>query len=148
MTFPMKFSLFGTTFLFLLIGAVFGLELVTGLVDDELMLLKIGGLSDNGQLHGQGWRLITYAFLHGSPLHAGLSCVLLLFAGPRVERQLGALKLLAIFLLASALGGLALLAKGAIWPTLGTNVGATAGMLGLVAVHFIMAKRMPKQAAT
>jgi rhomboid protease GluP len=143
----MKRSLYGTTFLFLLICAVFSLELVTGLVNDDLMLLRIGGLSDNGQLHGQGWRLVTYAFLHASPLHVGLSCVLLWFAGPRVERRFGALKLLLVFLLASALGGMALLAKGAIWPTLGTNVGASAGMLGLVAFHFIMARRVPAPVA-
>jgi membrane associated rhomboid family serine protease len=138
-------SLYGTTFLFFLIGLVFGLELLTGLVDDDLMLLKIGALSDNGQLHGQGWRLLTYGFFHGSVLHVGFNCCLLLFAGPRVEQQLGALKLLIIFMVASVIGGLALLAKGALWPTLGTNMGATAGMIGLLAAHFYLAWRRRAQ---
>ncbi len=133
---------YGTILLFFLICFVFGLELATGLVDDDLMLLRIGGLADNGQLHGQGWRLLSYAFLHGSALHVGVSCLLLLFAGPRVERRLGTFKLLAIFMLASVLGGLVLLAKGALWPSLGTNLGATAGMLGLLLTHAVLSMRV------
>ncbi len=136
-------SLYGTTFLLFLICLVFGLELATGLVDEELFLLKLGGLPGNGQLHGQGWRLVTYAFLHGSVLHVGFNCLILLYAGLRVERQLGTLKLLGIFLLASALGGIALLAKGAVWPTLDAHLGATSGMIGLLAANFIMAWRAP-----
>lgn len=133
---------YGTILLFFLISFVFGLELATGLVDDDLMLLRIGGLSDNGQLHGQAWRLLSYAFLHGSVLHVGFSCLLLLLLGPRVERQLGTFKLLAIFVLASVLGGLALLAKGAIWPSLGTNLGASAGMIGLLLTHAVLSMRV------
>ncbi len=140
-------SIYGTIFLLVFICLVFGFELATGLADQELFLLNLGGLSDNGKLHGQGWRLVTYAFLHGSALHIGLNCFLLLFAGPRVERRLGALKLLLIFLGSSVLGGLALLLKGSLWPTLGANLGATYGMIGLVATHFILSRRAPEQPA-
>jgi rhomboid protease GluP len=134
---------YGTTLLLFLISLVFGLELATGLVDDDLMLLKLGGLSDNGQLHGQGWRLLSYAFLHGSVIHMGINCLLLLFAGPPVERQIGTFKLLAIFSLSAVLGGLVLLAKGSFWPSLGTNVGATAGALGLLLAYVVLIRRLP-----
>jgi rhomboid protease GluP len=136
---------YGTTLLLFLISLVFGLELATGLVDDDLMLLRIGGLSDNGQLHGQGWRLLSYAFLHGSILHMGICCLLLLYAGPPLERRIGTMRLLAVFVMASVLGGLALLAKGSFWPTLGTNIGASAGALGLLLAHVVMTRRAPAQ---
>ncbi len=134
-------SLYGTTFLFFVISLMYVFELATGLAADDLMLLHFGGLSDNGQLHGQVWRLVTYAFLHANPLHLLLNGLLLLMAAPGVERRVGGLMLLAVFLTGSVLGGLALLAKGAIWPSLGTNVGATAGMISLVIARLIIARR-------
>src|SRR4051812_7027166 len=94
---------FGTTFLLVALCLVYLFELGTGLAGDELMLLMFGGLPDNGQLHGQAWRLLTYGFLHASPLHILLNCALLLVAGPLVERRIGTLGLLGVFLLASAL---------------------------------------------
>jgi membrane associated rhomboid family serine protease len=47
----------------------FIIEVATNSVGSDAALLKLGALPDNGQLHGQFWRLITYSFLHFSWLH-------------------------------------------------------------------------------
>ncbi len=121
-----------TIFLFFILAAVFIVELGAGLVGDDLSLLMIAGIADNGNLHGQYWRLFTYAILHATPLHVILNLTLLVLAGPVVERRFGAARMLALFALSCVLGGLGVLAYGHLRPGLGGTVGATAGMIGLV----------------
>jgi membrane associated rhomboid family serine protease len=128
----MNRSPYGTSFLFFVIASIFIVELAAGLVGDELSLLMLGGVADNGNLHGQYWRLLSYAFLHATPVQLILNLVLLVLAGPAVERRIGIRRMLGLFIVASVLGGLAVLAYGAFKPGLGGTIGATAGMLGLI----------------
>lgn len=128
----MKRSPYGTSFLFFVLASIFIVELGAGLVGDELGLLMLGGVADNGNLHGQYWRLVSYALLHATPLQVILNLVLLVLAGPAVERRLGIGRMLGLFVFSSIVGGLGVLAYGAFKPGLGGTVGATAGMFGLI----------------
>jgi membrane associated rhomboid family serine protease len=55
---------------------------------------------------GEWWRPLTAAFLHIGPLHLVLNMLAVLVFGSELERQLGRLRFLALYLL-SALGGAA-----------------------------------------
>ena len=54
----------GTIILIAAFLGAFGIELTTHAVGNEALLLKLGALADNGELHSQYWRLVTYSFLH------------------------------------------------------------------------------------
>jgi membrane associated rhomboid family serine protease len=45
------------------------LEIVTHSVGNDVALLKLGALPDNGELNGQYWRFATYSFLHFNWAH-------------------------------------------------------------------------------
>jgi membrane associated rhomboid family serine protease len=136
----------GTTCLLIAFCLVFVLELGAGLVGDDLMLLHFGGLPGNGQVHGQYWRLLSYAFLHASPLHIAINCGLLLLGGPVVERRYGIASLLALFTILTILGGIAILLIGRQWPNLGTYIGASAGATGLFCTSIYVRLSRPKVA--
>jgi membrane associated rhomboid family serine protease len=53
---------------------------------------------------GEGWRLLTAAFLHIGPVHLVMNMLALLLFGSELERQLGRWRFLGIYLV-SALGG-------------------------------------------
>jgi len=57
-------------------------------------------------LLGEWWRVVTAAFLHVGPVHLVMNMLALLVFGSELERQLGRLRFLALYLL-SALGGAA-----------------------------------------
>ena len=49
----------GTIILVAALLAAFGIELASHSVGNEALLLKLGALPDNGELHSQYWRLAT-----------------------------------------------------------------------------------------
>ena len=57
-------------------------------------------------MFGEWWRVFTAAFLHIGPIHLVMNMLGLLIFGSELERQLGRLRFLALYLL-SALGGAA-----------------------------------------
>jgi membrane associated rhomboid family serine protease len=52
------------------------------------------------------WRLLTYAFIHGSWSHVGLNAIWIVAFGPPVARRLGALRFLALFAATAIAGAL------------------------------------------
>src|SRR4051794_16430056 len=80
----------GSVALFGLIAAMFLVELAMGAVDNDARLLGLGALPDSGGLHGEYWRLLAFGFLHSNATHLLLNSLLLLLAGPAVERRAGA----------------------------------------------------------
>jgi hypothetical protein len=52
----------GTTILVAALFVVFGIELTATSVGNATLLLKLGALPDDGQLHSEYWRLATTLF--------------------------------------------------------------------------------------
>lgn len=81
----------------------------------------------------QPWSVLSYSFLHGSPLHLLGNCLGLFMFGPPVEQRLGSTRFIRLYL-AAVLGG-ALLSL-ALWPIgIGGNaviIGASAGVFGIM----------------
>ena len=80
---------YGTILLILAIAIGFGIEIAMNSVGNDDALLKLGALPDNGQLHGEVWRIAIYSFLHFNWVHLLLNVGLLLWIGRIVERQVG-----------------------------------------------------------
>ena len=55
---------------------------------------------------GEWWRLFTHAFLHAGLLHLAVNMLGLWFTGPMVERVLGPVRYLLLFLAGAVAGGL------------------------------------------
>lgn len=90
------------------------------------------GLSRNGLLAGKVWQLLTYGFLHGGWLHAGLNAAFILLIGSRVEHITGSWSMSRVVLAGVVSGGIAHLAL-----TPGGNgspllVGISGGCMGLL----------------
>ena len=102
--------------------ATFGLELTDGVVPT----CEAYGLVP---AHVTAGGLLGSLFLHVSWVHLGGNMASLAVAGPLVERALGHLRFLALYLVAGALGGLL---HAAIDPT--TMVGASGAICGVLAV--------------
>ena len=82
--------------------------------------------------HGDWWRLVTSAFLHGNLIHLGLNMLLLWFVGSAVEQALGRSRFVALYMVSALSGAAGALlldperftvgASGAIWGILGAAV--------------------------
>src|ERR1700758_2406063 len=79
----------GTVLLIVAIVIGFGIELATKNVGNDAALLKLGALPDDGQLHGEFWRIASYSLLHFNWLHLLLNVGLLWWSGRIVEGQVG-----------------------------------------------------------
>ena len=141
---PVTYTLIGLNILLYLV------EWVYPRIVDYLVL--VGRLQD-ANLHnqvigvavGQEYRLITSAFLHEpgfsgfGPAHIIFNMWALLLVGPALERLLGRLRFLAVYLL-SALGGAVL------WyllvPPYQSALGASGAVFGLFGAWFVVSKRL------
>lgn len=93
-------------------------------------MLSLGALSPPAVLEeGQWYRALTALFLHANPLHLGMNAFVLVLAGSFLERMVGKLWFLALFILAG-LGGSA--ASLAINPPDMISVGASGAILGVL----------------
>ena len=81
--------------------------------------------------------LVTSMFLHGSVLHIFFNMLFLIVFGPAMERNLGTLRFLVVYLLCGIAGGLTqvAIAPGSHIPELGAS-GAIAGILGAYLVTY------------
>jgi membrane associated rhomboid family serine protease len=98
-----------------------------------------------GVAHGEWYRTITSAFLHYPPsggfgvLHILFNMYALYIVGPALERMLGHLRFIAVYLV-SALGGSVLfylLAR-----PYGQAIGASGAIFGLFGAWFVLARRL------
>lgn len=135
----------GSILLFCAIAIVFGVEIARGAIDNDAGLLSLGALPDNGQLHGEYWRLLTFGFLHANVLHLVLNTALIWLTGPAVERRAGTAWFLIVFLSGSIVSGISIFAKHIRSPAAGTTVGASGGLFALLAVALILLFRSPSQ---
>ena len=92
------------------------------------------GLYGPAVANGDWWRLITAAFLHASILHIGLNMLALVWLGAPVERYLGHLQYLGLYLVA----GLAGSAGALIATPTGLTVGASGAIFGILGALLII----------
>ncbi|MDT8442486.1 MAG: rhomboid family intramembrane serine protease [Desulfuromonadales bacterium] len=79
------------------------------------------------------WRCITYAFTHGGLIHLAFNMLVLYQIGPMLEREIGALRYLTLYILTALTATLA----GFVWQAFSlkqwvTVVGASGSLFGLI----------------
>ena len=84
--------------------------------------------------HGDWWRLLTSAFLHASVLHIAFNMLALWWLGAPVERALGRLRYLCLYLVA----GLAGAAGALVADPRAVTVGASGAIFGLLGAGVIL----------
>lgn len=120
-----------------LIGAnalAFGWELASGALKSREAIIAAGAIYAPKVFAGQGWRLITGTFLHGSLGHLLGNCLALYILGVASERAWGASRALLIYF---ASGVCASLASAMLQPKPAVGAsGAIFGLLGAGVVFF------------
>jgi len=119
----------------------FGIELATNSVGNDAALLRLGALPDNGQLHGEFWRISTYSFLHFDWLHLCLNVGLLFWIGRIVERQAGTGQGALIYFVSVVTSAVVILVVHQLHPKVGATVGASGGLFGLLGASLVIAYR-------
>ena len=120
----------------LLIGFV--IEVATNSVGSDASLLRLGALPDNGQLHGQFWRLLTYSFLHFSWLHLIINAGLLFWIGEIVESRLGTAQAATIYFVSVLCSAAVILLVHNWHPKPGATIGASGGIFGLLGAGLVI----------
>lgn len=91
-----------------------------------------------GVAAGEWWRLITVVTLHAGLLHIGFNMLITYQLGPQLERQLGSLSYLSLFLASAAAGSSFAFFLG---PEFSAGVGASGAVFGLVGAWLAPAVR-------
>jgi rhomboid protease GluP len=134
-------NILGTIWLIIAIAIGFGIEVATNSVGNDDALLKLGALPDNGQLHGEFWRVATYSFLHFNWLHLILNVGLLFWVGRIVEQQLGTGRGALIYFVSVICSAAVILLVHTWHPKEGATVGASGGVFGLLSAALIISYR-------
>ena len=90
-------------------------------------------------LYGEWWRLLTAAFLHGSWLHIAFNMYVLFVLGPTLERVLGHVRFIVLYIVA-ALGGS--VASYVFSDPRTVSVGASGAIFGLMGALIVAGRRM------
>lgn len=112
---------------------VFGVEISQGSSQDLEVLFQLGGLWPPAVWEGELWRLLAANFLHFGATHLAMNMLGLWILGPFVERTLGKLSYLLVYL-GSGVGAMlciAYLPKVIEWQPEFT-IGASGSVMGLV----------------
>jgi membrane associated rhomboid family serine protease len=131
----------GTIILVVAFLVVFGIELANHTAGNETLLLKLGALPDNGELHSQYWRLATYSFLHLNGTHLLVNAMLLLWIGRVVENRVTFADASAIYVSSVLCSAALILFVHQLYPKIGATMGASGGVFGLLAAALIISYR-------
>lgn len=71
-------------------------------------ILKFGGYQSDLVNHGEFWRLITYAFMHGNYTHFFMNMTFMIILGRPLESALGSVKFLFFYMLVAMFTGIIL----------------------------------------
>jgi membrane associated rhomboid family serine protease len=106
---------------------------------EALCTTQVNGSWVTGVADGAWWQLLTSAFTHVEIWHIAVNMLALWFLGPQVERTLGRVRYLALYLL-SALAGSTLV----LWftPSLTQTVGASGAIFGLMGALLVLAHKV------
>jgi rhomboid protease GluP len=124
-----------------LLFVCFAVELASGAMGSDSSLLRLGAIPDSGGLHGQYWRLFTYSLLHSGYLHLVMNSALLWWTGRIVERRVGGVSMISIYVSSVLSGGLLLAWWKSLHPTLTVSLGASAGVFGILAASLVLLYR-------
>ena len=131
----------GTIILIAAFLGAFGIELTTHAGGNEALLLKLGALPNNGELHSQYWRLVTYSFLHFNAWHLLVNVMLLLWIGRVVESRVNIVDAVAIYVSSVLCSAAMILLVHHLYPKTGATMGASGGIFGLLAAALIISYR-------
>jgi membrane associated rhomboid family serine protease len=87
----------------------------------------------------QPWRMLTSLFIHESPLHVLLNMYSLWLVGPALERMLGRIRFLALYLISGFGGSVGVLLLA---PHNEAVLGASGAIFGLFGAYFLVARRL------
>jgi rhomboid protease GluP len=107
----------------------FGIEFASHSVGNETLLLKLGALPDDGELHGEYWRVATYSFLHLNGTHLLVNVMLLFWIGRVVESQVNLLSAAAIYVSSVVCSAAMILFVHHLHPKAGATMGHQAAFL-------------------
>jgi len=113
-------------------GALFGGPGAQDLIKAGALVQATGGTALHlvgGIVGGEWWRLLSSMFLHAGLIHLGLNAYVLWIFGVEIERQIGRLVMLAVFLVTGVFAGATSFAFA---PRLTIGVGASGAIFGLV----------------
>ena len=127
---PVSGVLLTVNVLYFLLGLVwYGMRSVTTPSGD--MLAAMGALVPALFRAGEGWRLLTYGYLHIGLLHLAFNMLALSQVGPVLEEQVGKARFFVVYTLALVGGGLAdVLLRGASYMVIAGASGALFGLIG------------------
>lgn len=121
-----------TLTLILLNVLVYGLALFTG--PDLVRTFALWPPGSGGTFHY--WQLVTYSFLHGSPLHLGFNMLALWMFGAELETRWNDLRYLLTYLLSVVVAAMTQIAvSGYFISTGGAVIGASGGVFGLLLAY-------------
>jgi len=114
---------------------------VSGLTDRLLLIASAVTFTGDvvGVAHGEYYRLLTAAFLHGSVLHLLFNMYALFLVGPQLEAAFGRVRFVALYLTAALGGSVASYVFSA--PNQG-GLGASGAVFGLFAAYYVVARRL------
>jgi membrane associated rhomboid family serine protease len=113
-------------------GSLFQGPSIGALIDAGGLVPFTGGSSagvTGGLMGGQWWRLVSSIFLHAGLIHLGLNAYVLWIFGNAIEREIGRLAMLGVFLTTGIFAGAASFAFA---PEPAVGVGASGAIFGLV----------------
>jgi len=131
----------GTTVLIAALFVVFRIEFASHRVSNETLLLKLGALPDDGELHGEYWRLATYSFLHLNGTHLLVNAMLLFWIGRVVESRVNFISAGAIYVSSVICSAAMILLVHHLHPKTGATMGASGGSFGLFVAALIILHR-------
>ncbi len=102
-------------------------------------MIRALALSADGIRHGRIWQVVTYLLLHGGFGHLLMNMVGLAMLGPEVERRLGTVHFVALYLGSGVLGGIGYLLIEPRFPC----VGASGSVFGVMAAFAALYPRRP-----
>lgn len=118
--------------------AMFLVEWSKGALGNDQALLALGALSDSKPPGSELWRIATYAWLHANTTHLFLNAALLLWTGGIVERRIGAVKMLVVYLAGVLMGGLAIAIRADMAPKPGVSLGASAAVYAILFCSIVL----------
>lgn len=107
--------------------------------DAAAVFYGIGMLQASAVLgHGEYWRVITSIFLHADTAHLFSNMIMLLFVGESIERIMGSLPYLLLYLTSGVLGNVLSLTFDVIRGENGMSLGASGAVFGVMGAMLLL----------